>query len=136
MEPEAVPANASIAAVGKTLRYVGDYAYAYSGPVAADNTATALLDFASGSGLFVGVYCPMYMTGGLQSRDYVFLVKLNGETVIERIFTQNYGDENRLLENEIIIPPFTDVLLTAQNLADTEAHNMGAKLTGRVYGEE
>ena len=40
-----------------------------------------------------------------------FYVKLNGETVIERIFTQNYGDENRLLENKIIIPPFTEVLL-------------------------
>ena len=113
-ETDTIPVSASIASTGKGIRYIGGFAYAYSGPVAADNTATALLDFTSGSGVFVGVYCPMYMTGGLQSRDYVFLVKLNGETVIERIFTQNYGDENRLLENKIIIPPFTDVLLTAK----------------------
>ena len=135
-DTDTIPVSASIASTGLGIRYIGDFAYAYSGPVAANNTETTLLDFTSGSGVFVGVYCPMYMTGGLQARDYVFLVKLNGETVIERIFTQNYGDENRLLENEIIIPPFTEVLLTAQNLTDTEAHNMGAKLTGRVYGEE
>ena len=133
---DTIPVSASIASTGLGIRYIGDYAYGYSGPVPTDNNATSLLEFTMGSGIFVGFYCPMYMTGGLQSRDYVFLVKLNGETIVERIFTQNYGDENRLLENEIIIPPFTQVLLTAQNLADTEAHNMGAKLTGRVYGAE
>ena len=116
-EADVIQPSASVASTGLGIRYIGDYAYAYSGPVAANNTETALLDFTSGSGVFVGVYCPMYMTGGLQARDYVFLVKLNGETVIERIFTQNYGDENRLLENEIIIPPFTEVLLTAQNFS-------------------
>ena len=51
MEP--IQPGASIAATGLGIRYIGNYAYAYSGPVAADNTAggTALLDFTSGSGV-------------------------------------------------------------------------------------
>ena len=116
-DTDTIPVSASVASTGLGIRYIGDFAYAYSGPVAADNTATALLDFTSGSGVFVGVYCPMYMTGGLQSRDYVFLVKLNGETVIERIFTQNYGDENRLLENRNNYTSFYRGVAYSKNLS-------------------
>jgi len=135
MATEAVPANASIASTGLGIRYIGrDWAYAFSGPVPTDNNTTPLLEFQSGAGIFVGWYYPMFMTGLAQSRNYTFTVKFNGLDVFIRVFTQIDSFENNPGEIKILIPPQTEVLITALNIADTESHNMGAKLIGRVYG--
>jgi len=39
-------------------------------------------------------------------------------------------------ETELIIPPFTEVLINAINVADADTRKMAAIITGRVYGEE
>jgi len=136
MHPEALAPEASVARTGLGLRYIGQWAYAFSGPVPTDNSETTLLSFQSGSGVFVGSYYPMFMTGLAQSRNYTFTVKFNALTVLIRVFTQIDSFENNPGEIKIIIPPQTEVLITALNIADTESHNMGAKLVGRVYGAE
>jgi len=133
---DVIPTSASVASTGKGIRYIGNYAYAYSGPVGTDNSTTTLLEFTTGSGLFDGWYYPMFMTGLDQSRNYTFTVNFNGLKVIIRVFTQIDNFENNPGEIKILIPPRTEVLITALNLADTETHNMGAKLIGRVYGAE
>ena len=132
---DVIQPSASTASVGKSLRYVQKWAYGYSGQVACDNNATTLLEFTTSATVFSGWFFPMYMTGALQARDYSWVVKFNGEIVIIRTFSQSYGPAPER-EIKILIPPVTNVLITAANLTDTESHNMAAKLVGRVYGAE
>ena len=58
MEPEAVPANASVASTGLGIRYIQDWAYAFSGVVQANGADKTALDFISGTGLIVGKCYP------------------------------------------------------------------------------
>jgi len=125
---------ASQTITGPDLQYTQDnlHASAYSGQVACDNNPTTLIKFTSNNGYFVGSFMPFYASGTLQSRDYNWTIKFNGIIVINRVFSQSYGPAPER-EIDILIPPLTDVLITAHNLTDTEAHDMAAKLVGRVY---
>ena len=56
-ETDTIPVSASVASTGLGIRYIGDYAYAFSGPVQNAGTgsaSTTLLNFTSGSGIIVG----------------------------------------------------------------------------------
>jgi len=49
-----VQPSASVTSVGKGIRYIGKYCYAYSGLFVGDTDPNTVLDFTSGSGLIVG----------------------------------------------------------------------------------
>ena len=50
---DTIPVSASVASTGKGIRYIGDYAYAYSGTIEVTGTTTeiTMLEFTTGSGL-------------------------------------------------------------------------------------
>ena len=131
MSPEAVPSNASVASTGKGLRYIGDYAYAYSGLLTTTGAAElTLLDFVSGSGL---------INSGFQfSNDWEELgasymemqIIFNGEHVYFNVPRGNYQG-NQDFRVELIIPPFTRVQVIVKPQAGTP--DAGATMTGRVY---
>ena len=53
---EGIPPTASVASVGPGIRYIGNWAYAFSGDITdagSGSAATTLLDFTSGTGLIV-----------------------------------------------------------------------------------
>jgi len=117
MAPEAVPANAVVAATGLGVRYIGDdpqFAFSYSGMVASDNVETSLLDFHSQTGIIVGEFQPVYATEASNNQHYLFRVYFN--------------------KIRITIPPLTHVKATAENVSDTTSLDMAAIITGRVYG--
>ena len=53
-ETDTIPVSASVASTGPGIRYIGDYAYAYSGLIETDNTISNLLDFTTGAGIIQG----------------------------------------------------------------------------------
>ena len=57
-ETDTIPVSASVASTGKGIRYIGDYAYAYSGTDAITAAAgeTTKLEFTTGSGLIVAQF--------------------------------------------------------------------------------
>ena len=134
MEPEAVPANASVAAIGKTLRYIGDHFFSYSGPVAVDDNETTLIEGTSGSGYIVGVWSTFH--GDAQTTDdYRFIVYFNDQIVAVIQWDQSEHPQGRNLNvSDILIPPQTMVKVTAKNVADTTSNDVMASLVGRVYG--
>ena len=60
-ETDTIPVSASVASTGTGIRYIGDYAYAYSGVISVvDGNETELLGFTTGSGVIVAEYVFYY----------------------------------------------------------------------------
>jgi len=124
-------ASGGTTGTGKTLNYVGEFAFAYSGGVDADNNETTLLEFSTGSELFVGIWQGYYYAS-VYGEDFRWTVYLNDEKV------QSYTAEGSIRGNSrsqlhIIIPGYTQVKITGSNVTDTTTREIMASVTGRIY---
>ena len=126
-----VQANASVAATGLGIRYIGDYAYGYSGVIASESSSLGtLLSFTSGSGFIVG---EISFTETERAAEAVnFDVAFNDIGVIAVEYDHSPAQDNPA-PYPILIPPFTKVLATWQTGGDADGT---AWIDGRVYGAE
>ena len=110
-----VPVNASVVSTGKSIRYIGDHCYAYSGliSVASSQGEVTLLEDTSGSGFIVG-----------------------NELIGMAYHVHNLRDSTPDETVPVLIPPFTRIKLTAENLTADTGRNQSASLVGRVYGDK
>ena len=132
MPPESVPINASIASTGLGLRYVGNWAYAYSGAVDVNNVETDLINTTTQAGIIKGRIEFCY--AGTNSQNMRFRVKLNDLTIWDF-----EADHSQLLARgqsgilHIVIPPATQLVCTGQNVTDSDPFALLVALSGRVY---
>jgi len=132
----AIQPGASVAATGRGIRYVGDkpgFCYAYSGPVSVDDNETTLLLFDSQAGVIVSIFRPCYLQSG--GDDYEFRVYFN-DLLLAYTKTKSEADILAQKRFDLIIPPLTEVKVTGKNSESSSSLNIGALLTGRVYGTE
>jgi len=138
---DVIPTSASIASTGKGIRYVGNWAYGYSGVILIDNDPSqTMLNFMSGSGLIVASFS--FGTGDSSfsaAQNIGYTLKFNNITIFEQ-FSASDADGTLLYDGAvfpqtIIIPPRTQVELLGFT---TDPNNIScyAMLTGRVYGAE
>lgn len=128
-----VQPSASVAATGLGIRYIGQHCYAYSGEVAVANTELALLEFTS-SGIIVGQV--QLGSRAAENEDYEFRIYFNDNVVFSAIFGNQSQNEIGSWPIPIIIPPYTNVKVTLDNIADTDSRVWTVGITGRVYGAE
>jgi len=117
---------------GGSLNYIGNHAYANSGLVVVSNSLTTILSFETGN---------VYITTKIQvlndavtGDNFELKVNFNGETVLGTEYNSPY--ENNLTGQapyELLIPPYTTVTLTLENIGGTAAINWYANLWGRTY---
>ena len=70
-DTDTIPVSASIASTGKGIRYIGDYAYAYSGALAAAGSpGTDYLDFTTGAGLIIANVQWFYIAAATNDVNY------------------------------------------------------------------
>ena len=134
-ETDTIPVSASTASTGLGIRYIGEYCYAYSGQVNVTNVELSLLEFTTGSGLIVGEM--QVGSNNAENEDYEMKVYFNDLIIFSNTFHQQgatYVDIAPAIP--IIIPPFTLVKATMDNIADTDVRRWTIGLTGRVYGAE
>ena len=138
---DAIPASASIASTGTGIRYIGDWAYAYSGTFASLSSVTVMLDFTSGSG---------YVTGDLVVNSAIdFSVaninagvatgyQLSFNDIVISIIKVEGGTEDApsYATQPVLIPPFTAVKLERVASANNSSFLDTAHFIGRVYGAE
>ena len=134
MEP--VQANASVAATGLSIRYIGDYAYGYSGTVTISHTTgeVALLEFTSGSGFIKAEV--RIVSGEDNDSDYSSRVYLNDLLIANSRSDLRYtyqGFDRPLI---FLIPPQTKVKITQERLSGSGDVDYFGVLLGRVYGTE
>ena len=121
---------ATFLGTNKGLSITGEFAYAYSGGVSIDQNETTLIEYTSGNYLLVGAWQGYYFYPN--TRDMRWVVYLNGAKI------ETYTGESSLRGNSrsqlnLIIPPHTVVKITGQNVEDSEAIEIMASITGRVY---
>jgi len=131
-EAEGIPPTASTVVPGLSLNYAGDWAYAYSGQVDVANVELSLLEFTTGAGIIVGEM----QIGSNNAEDEDFEVKIYFNDLI--IFSNTFHQQGATYVNiasavPLIIPPFTLVKATMDNIADTDVRRWTIGLTGRVY---
>ena len=125
-------AGSNPAGTGTSLNYIGrdpTHAYAYSGIVAATDTETTLLEFSIGSEYIVGQIQLDYFTD--IDNDFGYRIYFDDQQVMG--FVYNASSNQTEQPRTIIIPSYTKVKVTAQNLDASTARENLAIITGRVY---
>ena len=126
---EGLPPTASVASVGRGIRYIGDHCYAYSGVISLTASAVDYLDFTSGSGYIIAKIKISADWSGLSSNELYIQFYVNGELVMfERDTGNNYVPGN--LEWPIFLPPNTRLQVQLNAGASQEADVI---FVGRVY---
>jgi len=123
--------GANPAGIGKTLQYIGDRAYAYSGEIGVDNNAITLLEFETGTQSIVGQFA--IQNGSGSGDDMRYILTFNGERVCH-IYSGTSDVFNQFqFPIDIIIPAFTNVKLTAENIVSGTQRAHTVTLTGEVF---
>jgi len=129
---DVIPTSASIASTGLGIRYVGKWAYAYSGKITTTgggSADTTYLDFTSGSGVIVANLRVVHEGQGGDVR--LVTVSFN-DTIIIAIKGDDAPDWGNSFPIKLIIPPLTKVEVKC---GVSGGAVFTAALTGRVYGE-
>jgi len=127
---EELPPDASIASTGLTLRTVGNYCYAYSGVVGVDAEKT-LLEFNSGALLIRSRSQAGYPN--TSGDDFTYRIYFNN--IVVYAFTSGGSNPHHEVDTwiDLIVPPFTRVKLTAENLDTGNERDQCFIFTGRLY---
>ena len=120
--------------VGTGINYISNLAYANSGLIACNDTATTLLKFTTGTETLFGNGQFFYAEGSQDKFEYT--IKQNGVIVAQYlVFGSNDTNGEHLLSNPVIllIPPFTEVELLARNRENNNSRQQCATFTAEVY---
>ena len=131
------PTNYLFAGPGLGLQYVGkDHCYAFSGAFEAKTSTQTLFDFTS-SGYIVATLtmtAPIRWAAMGQGAVRGYQLDFNSQTVGLYKVDSDAEDMPTMIEAQILIPPFTAVVLTCVDSADAANYLGTANITGRVYG--
>jgi len=138
---DTIPVSASIASTGFGIRYVGNYAYAYSGTFSASVSSQTCLEFTTGSGIIVGQF---FMSGGVNyaagnlgdGQVTGYRLSLNGEIASIVKIASITESMPTIAKEKVILPPFTLVQLEILSSADSAGQLSTCSFAGRVYGAE
>jgi len=133
-ETDAIPVSASIASVGKGIRYIGQFVYGYSGRIAVGNSEILLMDFTTGSGLITANVQFFYAVDTSQNPNFAYTIKINGAVVSKYVVngSSTYTSANNPVL--LVIPPQSHLELIAQNVEDSSTLTQSALITGKVHG--
>jgi hypothetical protein len=111
--------GANPSGTGSVLNFVGEHAYLYTGFSQVNNVRATIAKFSTGNLYIVGTFQPQ-MDTDTATDNYRYRLLINGEVII-------YEDV------EILIPPNSEMEITAENETDNTANDVGAIVIGRVY---
>jgi hypothetical protein len=130
-EAEGIPPTASVASAGPGIRYIGRHCYAFSGNVGATNVETDLINTVTGSGYILCKIQFNHEEAG--THDYKYRIRLNGIIVQAYVVTGAIGASEADNFIPMLIPPFTELRCTAENVTSSSSYRQVVSLTGRVY---
>ena len=134
-----VQPSASVAATGLGIRYVGEFAYCFSGTFEAATAAATMFAFTSGSGVIVGEFTFNAQTrigSAVEGGISAFEVQFN-DLVVSLVKVDSAAhDMPTQAFQKLIIPPLTKVQVRVISAEDTANELLTATFSGRVYGAE
>ena len=134
MDPVVQP-EASVIQTGQSIRYLNNYAWCYTGGIGVNATLTTVLETQTASGLMVAEMQLTYVT--VSANDQMeWQVYLNDILIAgaKDIGPSHYSEFNYPLK--LMLPPYTKIKVTCDNVSQDVSRDMAVLLTGRVYGAE
>ena len=121
--------GANPAGTGTSLNYIGKHAYANSGGINVNNNVTTMLEFTTQNSYVVADLTVGNSSGS--GDDIEFEMSVNGE----RILSFGVASSNAFPPNSptILLPPFSKILITGQNLSGSTDRECFATIVGEVY---
>jgi len=121
------------ASTGLNLNVIGNHAYGYSGVLDVGGTETDLLSFETGNFYLVGTIQFQYVE--LQGESFAYKMYLNG--IEAQGFLEDSGSSGAVQPPttfiNILIPPYTKVRCTAENITDSATRNQLCNIVGKIY---
>ena len=107
--------------------------YAYSGIMSINQNETTMIEFDVNSEYIIS---HIQFNSNLSLGDDMFRFKVYINNVVIQAHVAGRHDYDQKYENflQVIIPPFSTVKLTAQNINDTNARDQIVSLTGEAVG--
>ncbi len=131
------PIGGSFTGASKSLEYIGDFAYAMSGPIQINGgTNTVHLDFKTGNSLVVGEF--IFVGGALPSNTGVgtlsiFRIRVNGSAVNYIKLETTSEDMPSIITFPFLIPAYTEIQIAAENGDSTAGMYVETNFVGRIY---
>ena len=128
------PTSDLFAGPGTGLQTIGDHAYAYSGNIPTSNSETDLVNANSGN-YYAAIkvlftYAADDPTAG---DDFLVRIRFNNiivyQTIIQHVQTHNAPQTNI----NLILPPYTAIRCTAENVTASTTYNQAVVIAGRIY---
>jgi len=116
---------------GSVLNFIGDHAYLYTGFSQVNNVRATIAKFSTGNLYIVGTFQPQLDTD-TATDNYRYRLLINGEVIIS-CQTTSATDYSPYEDVEILIPPNSEMEITAENETDSSLNDVGAIIIGRVY---
>ena len=126
----------SFTGAAAAIEIIGDHAYAYSGLFETDTSQYEMLKFTTGNYYTVGRFtCNGAVRMSLVDVGSVsaFELELNGTKVLGVKVDTNDKDSPGQAYMEVVMPPYTEVKLSANSHESTSAKTISASYTGRIY---
>jgi hypothetical protein len=119
----------SFTGAAQALEIYGDFGAAYSGQILTNDNVTTHLEFRTGNFILVGSWRGDYFTNTTQ--DVQWKCYFN-DSEIQTMSVDKVSAAASVPVN-IVIPSYTIVKITAQNITDSTGILMGTNMTGRIY---
>mgnify|MGYP005819560663 CR=1 FL=1 len=130
------PVGGTFTGPAQGLDLVGDHAYAYSGEFGTSTTEFDMLTFTTGNYYTVGTFtCNGAVRMNLVDVGSIsgYQLKLNGTGVLRVKVDTNDKDSPGQSFMQVIIPAFTQVVLSCNCTENTDNEKVTASYAGRVY---
>ena len=124
----------SFTGIAQQLEIIGEHAYAYNN-TPANQTEATVFKFTSGSYYWVGTFQVNMAFGYADRSDAISIAKLtmNGGLISILTCGNTMPDAAVQAQQEIIIPPYTEVEILAKSDQNVAARLITIGLTGRIY---
>ena len=127
------PTGGSFTGPAQQLEITGDFIYGISGNVATTNAETELLETTTGNFIIEGRAQFSYNANA--SDNFHYKIYFNDSEVFSYLAGHGSAEGSEYPDNVIplIIPPYTKIKLTAENLSSGSAHNQMVMITGKIH---
>ena len=121
----------------EALEIIGDHAYAYSGKHQASTTAADHLKFTSGNYYWVGrLYLNGTTEGGSGSGEVTTAITTFNGADVSRLKVDSAVNNDGMATstyNDLIIPPYTEVVVNVDSSATNSGRFSTLVMVGRIY---
>ena len=119
----------------QTLEIIGDHAYGYSGLIGANTSSVTYFDFTSGSYYFVGQFqfnAPLEEADPTAGVEATCKIEFNGSGILILKGNTDLANEEGSVSQNIIIPPYTNVVVKVDCHTTDTARLGSALFVGRI----